>query len=48
MNINENTEVTSYYLYDYNDGTLKNIAEFSKTLEPGNISVNEVKEINIL
>ena len=48
MNINENTEVASRYLYDYNDGTLKNITEFSKTLNPGNLSVNEVKEINIL
>lgn len=48
MRTNENSIVSSYYLYDYNDGTLKNITEFSKTLNPGNLSVNEVKEINIL
>ena len=48
MSTNENSVDSSYYLYDYNDGTLKNIIKFSKKLNPGNLSVNEVKEINIL
>lgn len=48
MNTNADSKVKSYYLYDYNDETLKYITEFTKTMELSGLVINDVKEINLL
>lgn len=47
MNTNKNSKVTSHYFYDYNDGTLKNITDFTK-IDSNGLVVKDVHEMILL